>query len=154
MGIRVLGISSSNDKLDRAYSLGLSAGLNYRDDPDWDRWALDQTGGEGVDLVVEVGGAGTFARSLRAIQIGGVIAQVGVLAGSSEPIPIPSILHKAARIQGIYVGSRAQFEEMNGTITQSQLRPVLETLPWSQVRQALTRMEEGAHFGKLVLTVD
>src|SRR5208283_4521183 len=55
-GARVLGISSSAEKLERAYSLGLDAGFNYLDNPDWDRWALDETGGEGVDLVVEVGG--------------------------------------------------------------------------------------------------
>jgi NADPH:quinone reductase-like Zn-dependent oxidoreductase len=154
MGVRVLGISSSNDKLDRAYSLGLSAGLNYRDNPDWDRWALDQTGGQGVDLVVEVGGPGTLERSLRAIGFGGVVVQIGALTGSSGPVPIPLILHKWARIQGIYVGSRTHFEQMNEAITQSQLRPVIETLPWFQVRQALTRMEQGAHFGKLVVTVD
>ncbi len=154
MGFRVLGISSSNDKLDRAYSLGLSAGLNYRDNPDWDRWALDQTGGQGVDLVVEVGGPGTLERSLRAIGFGGVVVQIGALTGSSGPVSIPLILHKWARIQGIYVGSRSHFEQMNEAITQSQLRPVLETLPWSKVREAFTRMEQGAHFGKLVVTVD
>jgi len=153
MGVRVLGISSSNDKLDRAYSLGLSAGLNYRDNPDWDRWALDQTGGEGVDLVVEVGGPGTLERSLRAIAFGGVVVQIGALTGSSGNISIPSILHKWARIQGIYVGSRTHFEQMNEAIAQAQLRPVLEALPWSQARQAITRMEQGNHFGKLVLTV-
>jgi len=154
MGFRVLGISSSNDKLDRAYSLGLGAGLNYRDNPNWDRWALDQTGGEGVDLVVEVGGPGTLERSLRAIGFGGVVVQIGALTGSSGPVSIPLILHKWARIQGIYVGSRTHFEQVNEAITQSQLRPVLETLPWSKVREAFTRMERGAHFGKLVVTVD
>ena len=153
MGFRVLGISSSNDKLDRAYSLGLGAGLNYRDNPNWDRWALDQTGGEGVDLVVEVGGPGTLERSLRAIGFGGVVVQIGALTGSSGPVSIPLILHKWARIQGIYVGSRANFEQMNEAIAQSQLRPVLEALRWSQAREALTRMEQGNHFGKLVLSV-
>ena len=82
-GARVLGISSSYEKLERASAMGLDAGLNYRDNPDWDRWALDQTGGEGVDLVVEVGGLGTLARSLRAIRMGGTIAQIGVLAAGS-----------------------------------------------------------------------
>jgi len=153
MGVRVLGISSSNDKLDRAYSLGLSAGLNYRENPDWDRWALDRTGGEGVNLIVEVGGLGTLPRSLRAVGFGGVIAQVGALAGSSDPVPIASILHKRASIQGIYVGSRTHFEQVNKAISLAQLHPVLEALPWTRARQALTRMEQGAHFGKLVLTV-
>ena len=86
-GARVLGISSSDEKLARARSLGLDAGLNYRDHPDWDRWALDQTGGEGVDLVVEVGGAGTLARSLKSIRIGGMIAMIGVLSHKTRTLP-------------------------------------------------------------------
>jgi NADPH:quinone reductase-like Zn-dependent oxidoreductase len=153
-GLRVLGISSSNEKLERVRSLGLDAGLNYRENPNWDRWALEQTDGEGVDLVVEVGGVGTLPRSLRAIRMGGVIAQVGVLAGSGEPLPVPSILHKQVRIQGIYVGSRKDFIDMNKAISLTQLRPVGENFPWSQAREVLQKMEEGMHFGKLVLTIE
>jgi len=154
MGARVLGVSSSSDKLARARSLGLAAGLNYREHPDWDRWALDQTGGEGVDLVVEVGGLGTLPRSLKALRTGGIIAQIGVLTGTSEPLPLPLILHKQARIQGIYVGSRRDFEEMNNAIALAALRPVYESFPWSQARDVLARMEAAGHFGKLVLTVE
>jgi NADPH:quinone reductase-like Zn-dependent oxidoreductase len=152
-GARVLGISSSYEKLERASAMGLDAGLNYRDNPDWDRWALDQTGGEGVDLVVEVGGAGTLQRSLRAIRPGGTVAQVGVLTQSADPFPIPLILHKIARIHGIYVGSRRDFVEMNRAIALAELGPVGEEFDWRQAREALDRMEEAGHFGKLVLTV-
>jgi len=153
-GARVIGISSSYDKLDRASAMGLDAGLNYRDNPEWDRWALDQTGGEGVDLVVEVGGAGTLPRSLRSVRYGGIVAQVGVLAPSAEPFPIPLILHKRARIHGIYVGSRRDFLEMNRAITLAEMRPVGEAFDWRQLREVLERMEEGSHFAKLVLTVN
>ena len=153
-GLRVLGISSSDAKLDRACALGLDAGLNYKENPNWDRWAMDQTGGEGVDLVVEVGGVGTLARSLRALRMGGAIAQVGVLAESKEPLAITSILHKQARIQGIYVGSRKDFLDMNKAITLTQLRPIGENFHWAQAREVLTRMEDASHFGKLVLTVE
>jgi len=153
-GLRVLGISSSDEKLERARSLGLDAGLNYRENPSWDRWAIEQTGGEGVDLVVEVGGVGTLPRSLRAIRMGGVIAQVGVLAGTGEPLPVPSILHKQARIQGIYVGSRQDFIQLNKAISLTQLRPIGENFRWSQAREVLSRLETASHFGKLVLTVE
>jgi NADPH:quinone reductase-like Zn-dependent oxidoreductase len=153
-GARVLGISSSDEKLQRASALGLDAGLNYRENPDWDRWVLEQTGGEGVDLVVEVGGAGTLIRSLKSLRPGGTIAQVGVLANTAEPIPIPLILHKVAHIQGIYVGSRRDFVEMNRAISLAQLRPVGEDFHWSQAHEVFARMEEGSHFGKLVLTVN
>jgi len=154
MGARVLGISSSAAKLERARSLGLDAGLNYRETPAWERWAMDQTGGEGVDLVVEVGGIGTLPRSLGAIRMGGVIAQIGVLAGPADPLPLALILHKQARIQGIYVGSRKDFEEMNRAISLAALRPVTESFPWSQAREVMARMETASHFGKLVLTVE
>ncbi|HXR39925.1 MAG TPA: NAD(P)-dependent alcohol dehydrogenase [Terracidiphilus sp.] len=154
-GARVLGISSSYEKLERAYSLGLDAGLNYKENPDWDRWALEETSGEGVDLVVEVGGVATLPRSLRALRIGGAIAQVGVLTGpaDSSPFPVSSVLHKQVHLQGIYVGSRKDFEDLNKAITLAVLRPVGENFHWSQAREALARMEEGSHFGKLVLTV-
>jgi NADPH:quinone reductase-like Zn-dependent oxidoreductase len=152
-GARVLGISGSNEKLQRAYALGLDVGLNYREHPDWEQWVREETGGEGVDLVVEVGGASTLPRSLRALRIGGVIAQVGVLGGSPDPFPIASILHKQARIQGIYVGSRKDFLDLNKAITLGMLRPVGENFHWSHARTALLRMEEASHFGKLVLSV-
>jgi NADPH:quinone reductase-like Zn-dependent oxidoreductase len=153
-GARVLGISSSDEKLERARSLGLDGGLNYLEKPDWDRWVLEQTSGEGADLVVDVGGMGTLPRSLRAIRIGGTVAQVGVLSVPTEALPISTILHKQARIQGIYVGSRRDFLEMNKAVSLAVLRPVGEEFHWTQAREALARMEESSHFGKLVLTVE
>jgi NADPH:quinone reductase-like Zn-dependent oxidoreductase len=152
-GLRVLGISSSTEKLERAKDLGLDAGLNYRENPDWERWVREQTGGEGVDLVVEVGGVGTLPRSLKAVRHGGTIAQVGVLDETAEPLPIHAILHKMVRIHGIYVGSRKDFVDMNKALWLAQLRPVGEEFHWTQVHDVLERMEEGSHFGKLVLTV-
>ncbi len=152
-GARVLGISSSHEKLERATSLGLDAGLNYRDNPDWDIWALDQTGGEGVDLVVEVGGLGTLPRSLKAIRIGGTVAQVGVLLPAAESLPIPLILRKMARIHGVYVGSRRDFIEMNRAIALAELRPIGEEFSWSRAPEVFQHMADASHFGKLVLTV-
>jgi NADPH:quinone reductase-like Zn-dependent oxidoreductase len=154
-GARVLGISSSNEKLARATAMGLDAALNYKENHDWDRWVMDQTAGQGADLIVEVGGAATLPLSLKAVRMGGTIAQVGVLTGpaSHESFPIPSILHKMVTIKGIYVGSRRDFEELNRAVSLVQLRPVGENFHWAQAREALARMEEASHFGKLVLTV-
>jgi NADPH:quinone reductase-like Zn-dependent oxidoreductase len=153
-GAKVLGISGSHEKLNRAFDLGLDAGVNYNEVPEWDRWAMEQTG-EGVDLIVEVGGLGTLPRSLRALRMGGTIAQVGVLtgAGTTDPLPLAAILHKQARIRGIYVGSRQDFLDMNRAISLTQLRPVGEDFPWTHAREVLARMEEASHFGKLVMTI-
>jgi len=153
-GARVLGTSSSDEKLERAKKIGLSAGTNYKRNADWDKWANEQTSGEGVDLVVEVGGTGTFAKSMRAVRVAGVIAQIGVLSSAVEPITVHPILHKSIRVQGIYVGSRAMFEEMNAAIAQHKLRPVIDRVfEFAQAREALQYMESGSHFGKIVVRV-
>jgi NADPH:quinone reductase-like Zn-dependent oxidoreductase len=154
LGARVLGTSSSNEKLDRARKLGLDAGVNYKQTPDWAKWVIEQTNGEGADLVVEVGGAGTFMPSLKAVRVGGTVAQIGVLSQTSEPLNVVPILHKQIHVQGIYVGSRADFLEMNRAISQIELKPVVdEAFTFDQAPQALQRMQSGAHFGKLVIRV-
>jgi NADPH:quinone reductase-like Zn-dependent oxidoreductase len=154
MGARVLGTSSSDAKLERAKGLGLDAGVNYREHPEWDRWVMDQTAGRGADLVVEVGGAGTFTRSLKALRIGGNLAQIGVLSESSEGIQIPLLLHRQIRLCGIYVGSRADFEMMCPAFQQQKLEPVVdEVFSFHAVGEALRRMRSGQHFGKLVTSV-
>ncbi|HEV2279234.1 MAG TPA: NAD(P)-dependent alcohol dehydrogenase [Acidobacteriaceae bacterium] len=154
LGARVLGTSSSDDKLERARKLGLHVGVNYRSQPDWDKWVIEQTGGRGADLVVEVGGAGTFSRSLRAVRIGGAVAQIGVLSQSDEPLEIPVILYRQVHLRGIYVGSRAHFEEMNRAIALHRLKPVIdEVFSFDRLPDALRRMEAGAHFGKIVISL-
>jgi NADPH:quinone reductase-like Zn-dependent oxidoreductase len=154
MGARVLGTSSSDAKLERAKALGVDAGVNYREHPEWDRWVMEQTSGRGADLVVEVGGTGTFNRSVRATRIGGAVAQIGVLSESTEGVQIPLLLHKQIRLRGIYVGSRADFEMMSRAIQQQKLKPVIdEVLSFEAAGEALRRMQSATHFGKLVTSV-
>ena len=152
-GARVLGTSSSDEKLERAKSLGLDAGLNYRTNHDWEKWALEQTGGEGVDLVVEVGGAGTLPRAIKAARPGGIVAQIGVLSAATEQIDVRPILSRHIQIHGVYVGSRTNFLAMNKAITHSQLKPVIDSVfPFAEAPAALRHMESAAHFGKIVIS--
>ena len=152
LGARVLGTSSSDEKLDRARKLGLDSGVNYRENPNWADWVLAETGGEGADLIVEVGGAGTFAQSLKAVRVGGTIAQIGVLSQSTEPLQIAPILRKQVHVQGIFVGSRADFFAMNRAIAQNVLKPAVDCVfPFADARASLQRMEAAAHFGKIVI---
>src|SRR6185437_15986840 len=153
LGARVVGTSSSADKLRRATELGLDAGHNYREDPEWARWAVSQTSGRGVDLTVEVGGAGTFQQSLAATRTGGIVAQIGVLAGREQSLTITPILHKMLKIRGIYVGSRQHFVQMNRAIEQTGLRPVIDRVfSFGEAREAFTTMENASHFGKIVIS--
>jgi NADPH:quinone reductase-like Zn-dependent oxidoreductase len=151
LGARVIATSSSDAKLQRVRQRGADDAINYRSVPEWGKRVRELTAGRGVDHVVEVGGAGTFAESLRAVRMGGRISLIGVLAGGGQVDPIP-ILMKSVSVQGIFVGSRAMFEAMNGTIALRQLRPVVDRVyPFEELREALHHMESGAHFGKIVL---
>jgi NADPH:quinone reductase-like Zn-dependent oxidoreductase len=154
LGAKVIGTSSSEEKLARAYGLGLDAGCNYKERPDWSKWVAEITSGQGADRIIEVGGAGTFSQSLRAARVGGTIAQIGVLSGSatSEPLALTPILHKQLRVQGIYVGSRVMFEQMNAAITRAKLHPVIDRVfAVDQVREAFLHMQSASHFGKIVI---
>ncbi len=155
LGARVLGTSGSDEKLERAKTFGLDAGLNYKENPNWADWVLAETDGEGADLIVEVGGAGTFAQSLKAVRVGGTIAQIGVLSQSNEPLQIAPILRKQVRVQGIFVGSRADFLAMNRAIALNRLRPVVDCVfPFADARAAFQRMESASHCGKIVVRME
>ena len=150
-GARVIATSSSDQKLARVRELGASDGINYQSTPDWDKRVRELTAGQGVDLIVEVGGAGTLPKSVRAARFGGTIALIGVLSGGGEFNPI-TILMKQIRLQGIFVGSRRMLESMIRAIDSNQLRPVIDRVfPFDQAVEALKYLESGAHFGKVVI---
>lgn len=152
-GARVLGTSSSDEKLQRAKSLGVDAGLNYRTTPDWEKWAFEQTDGEGVDLVIDIGGSGILPRALRALRHGGTVAQIGVLSGVSDALDVRPILSKQLRIHGVYVGSRADFLAMNQAVSQAKLKPVIDAVfSFQEFPAALRHMESASHFGKIVVS--
>jgi NADPH:quinone reductase-like Zn-dependent oxidoreductase len=149
----VIIASSSDEKLARAKALGADTLINYRTTPDWEQEVVKATGGRGVDIVVEVGGGGTLERSIKAVRVGGVIAVIGVVAGVGQIDP-RSIIARAIRLQGIYVGSGELFAAMNRAVTESVLRPVISrTFAFAEAKQAYDYQASGSHFGKIVITV-
>jgi NADPH:quinone reductase-like Zn-dependent oxidoreductase len=151
IGARVVITSSSDEKLARAKALGADECINYKATPEWDRRVRELTGG-GVDHIVEVGGAGTLNRSLRAVRTGGHISLIGVLAGHSGPIDAAVILARALRLLGVFVGSREMFEAMSRAIAQHQLQPVIDrAFPFEEAPAAFRLMESGGHLGKIVV---
>jgi NADPH:quinone reductase-like Zn-dependent oxidoreductase len=153
-GATVIVTSSSDDKLERAKTLGADFGINYRSTPEWDQAALELTHGRGVDHVVDVGGATTLNQSLGALRVGGQISLIGILSGASvESFNIISAIIKKARLQAINVGSRDMFESMNRAIEQNTLRPVIDRVfPFEQSVDALRYLAKGTHFGKVCIT--
>jgi len=150
MGAQVIVTSSSDHKLARAAELGAAHGVNYKAHPEWDKAVVALTGG-GVDHVVEVGGPGTLAQSLRAIRVGGRITLIGVLSGAAEINPM-LIFARRANVQGISVGSMAMFAAMNRAIAVGRLKPVIDKVfSFDEAPAAYRHLQSAQHFGKVVI---
>lgn len=154
MGAEVIVTSSSDEKLARAMELGAIHGINYRREPKWGRAARELTAGRGVDLVVELGGAGTLERSIRALRPGGQISLIGVLAGGAQELNVVPVLMQNIRIQGVIVGHKEMYERMNQAISQARLRPVIDKVyGFDEAPRALKALGEGAHMGKICVEI-
>ncbi len=153
LGATVISTSSSDAKLEHAKQLGADHTINYKTHEDWDNVVKEITGKRGVDHVVEVGGPGTMQRSLSSVRMSGHIALIGVVAGKGDFNPM-QIFMKTIKLQGIFVGSRKMFEEMNAAISLNKLKPVIDKVfQFEQAPDALKYMDSGAHFGKIVVRV-
>jgi NADPH:quinone reductase-like Zn-dependent oxidoreductase len=153
-GARVIATSSSDEKLERARTLGAWETINYVTTRDWAERAIELTGGVGVDHVVEVGGPATTDDSIKATRPGGTVSLVGVLTGLGARIDPHPIAIKGLRVHGIRVGSRAMFEDMNRAVAANGLKPVIDRVfPFDDAREALRHLQGATHVGKVVISV-
>jgi len=154
MGMRAVITSSSDEKLKRAKALGAAFTINYKTTPDWDKAAMEFTGGVGVDHVVEVGGAATLTRSFGALRVGGKITLIGGLSGGATELNPGLIFSRRANVQGISVGSTQMFMAMNRAIEVNAIKPVIDKVfAFADAQAAYRHMASGAHFGKIVIRV-
>ena len=153
-GCRVISTSSSDAKLERLKAMGADALINYKDTPKWGERATELTDGRGVDVVVEIGGAGTLPQSIQAVRIGGHISLIGVLAGFAGEVPTAALFGKNAELKGITVGSRAQQVDMIAAIEATGIEPVIDsTFPLEGLADAFRHQESQKHFGKICVEV-
>ncbi len=151
-GARVIVTSSSDEKLERARSLGASDGINYKNVPAWGDRVLELTGGRGADLVVDIGGKATIEQSLKSLAYGGTVALVGGLGGYGAEVSTTELIRKVARAQGVYAGSRADYLRMTEFFETHRLHPLVErTYTLENYAAALKDLAAGNFMGKLVI---
>lgn len=154
LGAEVMVTTSSDDKVRRLLDLGATRAVNRRE-TDIAKTALDWTSGRGVDHVIETVGGENLNTSLRAAKIGGSIAFIGLLAGLSAPINTYEFVTKNIELHGIETGSAQMYTDLARFIDAHHLQPVIDSvLPVTEIATALRRLEQGGHFGKIVLTTD
>ena len=154
LGARVIATTSGTEKAERLKTLGASDVVNYSVTPDWDEQVRELTDGRGVDCVVEIGGPGTIAMSLKALDVGGHISLIGASLSLSGTGLDPLLLTgRGISVGAISVGSRADFEAMNRAIAMHRLSPVIDrTFLFAAAKDAYRHFEGRGHFGKVVIS--
>ena len=152
MGVKAIVLSSSDEKLEKAKTMGASVLINYRQKPDWDVSVMEATQNSGATHILELGGPDTYDRSVRSVATGGTIVQVGVLSGVDPAPHLRRLMWENANIMGVTVGPAEHLATVMAFFKQHSLRPVIDaTFAFEDAQQALERLRSGSHFGKIVI---
>lgn len=153
LGARVIVTSRSDDKLARAKALGAWAGINTTQVRAWAQAAVELTDGDGVDQVLELVGGDNLRQSVGALAGSGHILQIGFMNDTEMRMPAIALQLRRATLQGVSVGHRRAFEEMNQAIDRYGIKPVIDKVfPFADAPAAFAHLEQGP-FGKLVIKV-
>lgn len=154
-GARVIITSSSDQKLEQARRLGASEVINYTQHPEWSGEVRRLTGGEGADLVLEVGGEKTVSQSLASVRMQGTVVIIGAVSGSAGTVNPRALIVGAIRLQGVFVGNRQMHEELARFVSGAKLVPVIDrSFGYDQAPDAYRHFAAGRHFGKVAIALD
>ena len=150
-GATVYVVASNSEKADRARQLGADMVLD-RSQLDWGKEIFKLTSRRGVDVVVDNVGKATLTKSMQAVARGGRIVIVGNTSGPQAEIDIRFIFGKQISLIGSTMGSHQDFHDLLDLLWSGKIKPVIhQVMPLSEGCEAYKMMEEGKHFGKIVL---
>ncbi|GAA2009649.1 NAD(P)H-quinone oxidoreductase [Nocardiopsis rhodophaea] len=162
LGARVIVTAGSEAKLDRCRELGAAVGINYREE-DFAARIRDETGGSGVDVILDIMGGSYLESNIRSLAIGGRLVIIGLMGGRKTEIDLGRMLVKRLSVHATTLRSRpveekarivaGVAEQVWPLVEAGTVRPVLDqTLPLPQAADAHRIMEASTHVGKIVLT--
>jgi NADPH:quinone reductase-like Zn-dependent oxidoreductase len=153
LGARTIVTSSSSEKLARATELGADAVVNHAN-ADVVEVVKDVTGGRGADVVVETVGEATWERSLSAVAQSGRVVVCGATSGHSPPARLYRLWWKQLSVLGSTMGMPSDFEGAYELVRSGRARVHVDSVfPLADARRAHERLESGAQFGKVVLSI-
>jgi NADPH2:quinone reductase len=159
-----VAVTCSTGKVDACKELGADLVVDYTTE-DFAGAVGEWTGGEGVDVVLDVIGGDYLARNLTALRTGGTIVQVGVMGDPMATFPLGLLLPKRARLVGTVLRARPIEEKIGVTqrfrrevlplFDTGQLRPVIDCrFPLDAIADAHRHMEGNANVGKILIDVE
>ena len=154
IGAHIIVTSSSDEKLEKAKTLGAEHGINYKN-ADFAKEVRRLTGKRGVDVVVDCVGGDGWIKSLASLAKGGRLVTCGATAGANPPTDIQRIFWNQLKIFGSTLGDRGEFREVLNFMETSRTKPIVDQVfPLGDAAAAQKRLEEGKQFGKILLRMD
>ena len=152
IGATVVATTGNEEKEERLKFLGVDHVINYNRTPNWGKVARSLGSGDGIDHILEVGGAGTLEESIKAIKPFGQISLIGILSGSAGKINLLPVLMQNVRLQGILVGSKNALKDLVTCIEKCEIHPVIDKeFPMESSIEAIEYLKSGSHFGKICI---
>jgi NADPH:quinone reductase-like Zn-dependent oxidoreductase len=153
-GLRVFVAGTKDHTLLQMKSLGVTEVFNVVNQPNWKQALIEATGGKGVDGVFDSVGGENLNHSLDLVKFRGKIVCVGLLQGFTANINLGSLLWKQASIVGMEVGNAEDLAAMLQALEFNNIRPVIGyTFTFAKAQAAFERLDQGGHFGKIVITL-
>jgi NADPH:quinone reductase len=158
-GARVIGTASSGARLERLEGFGMDHGINYRSE-DVGAACLELTGGEGVDLVLDLAGGQSMEALMTAVRYRGRFAVVGASSGHLPAFQFFDLIRKSLMIFGISFGREMHSERahtliaalLNDMASGAIRMPIERLFPLAEASAAHASVENGHPFGRVLMT--
>jgi len=152
-GARVIAVTSSPDKMEKAVQLGADEVLNRTAGDYWSE-VRKMTNNRGVDLVVESVGAATWVQSMQSLVKGGTLVSFGRTTGRIGETNISLLFWNQLRIIGSTMSNNREFIDVMKIVFQGKLTPVIDSVyPFAKTQAAFSHLSSGKQFGKVVIQI-
>ena len=152
LGVKVIALSSTEEKCAQAISMGASEAINYRKVADWSREVRRLTSGAGADVVIDNVGTQTFSQSIHSCARGGRIVTVGNTSGAIVEFDNRLVFSKQISILGSTMGSMGDFKELLEFIELRSIRVNIDSVfHLKDAEEAYRALEEGRQYGKVIV---
>lgn len=157
-GARVIGTASTPEKLRLVENLGADAAFNYTE-ADWTEQVLAATGGNGVDLLIEMVGGEVGKQNVKLLAAGATMIVYGAASGRDFPVSALNLMSKNLTVRGytLYSETPATVEqftrELMSQVEGGRLQISVQEFALADAAAAHRAVEGRQTTGKVVLVV-
>ena len=162
-GHRVFATARTEDKCRACEALGAVRGIRYTDE-DFAEIVMSQTGGKGVDVILDIMGGTYLPREINCLADDGRLVLIALLDGRRGTLDMGQVLHRRLTVTGSTLRPRSvEFKAAIAKNLRQHVWPLLESgavkpvvyqvFPLERAAEAHTLMESSVHVGKIILQV-